>query len=142
MTTLTAHPDKALKGILEGKVTVVAGHYEEYTIKVYAHGEMPTDKLPDEFIRIEHNGSIKTRTNPIGYLYGNLAVTVYVKAQGNGVVKNNRIDSILEQLQDIDGAVSEGFHFRLSPDNIIAPTYIDPSSNYSLTVINVEWHTV
>lgn len=142
MATLTAHPDKALKGILEGKVTVVAGHYEEYKIIVYAHGEMPTDKLPDEFIRIEHNGSIKTRTNPIGYLYGNLAVTVYVKAQSNGVVKNNRIDSILEQLQDIDGAVSEGFHFRLSPDNIIAPTYIDPSSNFSLTVINVEWHTV
>ena len=142
MTTLTAHPDKALKGILEGKVTVVAGHYEEYTIKVYAHGEMPTDKLPDEFIRIEHNGSIKTRTNPIGYLYGNLAVTLYVKAQNNGVVKNNRIDSILEQLQDIDGAVSQGFHFRLSPDNIIAPPYIDQSRNYSLTVINIEWHTV
>ena len=142
MTTLTAHPDKALKGILEGKVTVVAGHYEDRIISVYAHGEMPTDKLPDEFIRIERNGSIKTRTNPIGYLYGNLAVTVYVKAQGNGVAKNNRIDSILEQLQDIDGAVSEGFHFRLSPDNIIAPTYIDPSSNYSLTVINIEWHTV
>ena len=142
MTTLTAHPDKALKSILEGKVTVVAGHYEEYTIKVYAHGEMPTDKLPDEFIRIERNGSIKTRTNPIGYLYGNLAVTVYVKAQNNGVVKNNRIDSILEQLQGIDGAVSEDFHFSLSPDNIKAPTYIDPSSNYSLTVINVEWHTV
>ena len=142
MTTLTAHPDKALKGILEGKVTVVAGHYEDRIISVYAHGEMPTDKLPDEFLRIERNGSIKTRTNPIGYLYGNLAVTVYVKAQGNGVVKNNRIDSILEQLQGIDGAVSEGFHFRLSPDNIIAPTYIDPSSNYSLTVINIEWHTV
>ena len=142
MTTLTAHPDKALKGILEGKVTVVAGHYEDRIISVYAHGEMPTDKLPDEFIRIERNGSIKTRTNPIGYLYGNLAVTVYVKAQNNGDVKNNRIDSILEQLQGIDGAVSEGFHFRLSPDNIIAPTYIDPSSNYSLTVINVEWHTV
>ena len=142
MTTLTAHPDKALKGILEGKVTVVAGHYEDRIISVYAHGEMPTDKLPDEFIRIERNGSIKTRTNPIGYLSGNLGVTVYVKAQGNGVVKNNRIDSILEQLQGIDGAVSEGFHFRLSPDNIIAPTYIDPSSNYSLTVINVEWHTV
>ena len=142
MTILTAHPDKALKVILEGKVTVIAGHYEDRIISVYAHGEMPTDKLPDEFIRIERNGSIKTRTNPIGYLYGNLAVTVYVKAQGNGVVKNNRIDSILEQLQGIDGAVSEGFHFRLSPDNIIAPTYIDPSSNYSLTVINVEWHTV
>ena len=142
MTTLTAHPDKALKVILEGKVTVVAGHYEDRIISVYAHGEMPTDKLPDEFIRIERNGSIKTRTNPIGYLYGNLAVTLYVKAQNNGVVKNNRIDSILEQLQGIDGAVSEGFHFRLSPDNIIAPTYIDPSSNYSLTVINVEWHTV
>ena len=142
MTTLTAHPDKALKSILKDKVTVVAGHYEDRIISVYAHGEMPTDKLPDEFIRIECNGSIKTRTNPIGYLYGNLAVTVYVKAQGNGVVKNNRIDSILEQLQGIDGAVSEGFHFRLSPDNIIAPTYIDPSSNYSLTVINVEWHTV
>ena len=142
MTTLTAHPDKALKGILEGKVTVVAGHYEDRIISVYAHGEMPTDKLPDEFIRIERNGSIKTRTNPIGYLYGNLAVTLYVKAQNNGVVKNNRIDSILEQLQGIDGAVSEDFHFRLSPDNIIAPTYIDPSSNYSLTVINVEWHTV
>ena len=142
MTTLTAHPDKALKGILEGKVTVVAGHYEDRIISVYAHGEMPTDKLPDEFIRIERNGSIKTRTNPIGYLYGNLAVTLYVKAQNNGDVKNNRVDSILEQLQGIDGAVSEGFHFRLSPDNIIAPTYIDPSSNYSLTVINVEWHTV
>ena len=142
MTTLTAHPDKALKVILEGNVTVVAGHYEDRIISVYAHGEMPTDKLPDEFIRIERNGSIKTRTNPIGYLYGNLAVTLYVKAQNNGVVKNNRIDSILEQLQGIDGAVSEGFHFRLSPDNIIAPTYIDPSSNYSLTVINVEWHTV
>ena len=142
MTTLTAHPDKALKVILEGNVTVVAGHYEDRIISVYAHGEMPTDKLPDEFIRIERNGSIKTRTNPIGYLYGNLAVTVYVKAQGNGVVKNNRIDSILEQLQGIDGAVSEDFHFRLSPDNIIAPTYIDPSSNYSLTVINIEWHTV
>ena len=142
MTTLTAHPDKALKGILEGKIIISTGHYEDRTINVYAHGEMPTDKLPDEFIRIERNGSIKTRTNPIGYLYGNLAVTVYVKAQNNGVVKNNRIDSILEQLQGIDGAVSEGFHFRLSPDNIIAPTYIDPSSNYSLTVINVEWHTV
>ena len=95
-----------------------------------------------KFEGLNVGGSIKTRTNPIGYLYGNLAVTVYVKAQSNGVVKNNRIDSILEQLQGIDGAVSEGFYFRLSPDNIIAPTYIDPSSNFSLTVINVEWHTV
>lgn len=142
MTILTAHPDRALKELLDGVITIPTGRYSEATLKAYAHGEMPTDKLPNEFIKIELNGSVKSNVNKKGYLYGNIAVTVFVKALGTGVVKSKRLDEILGHLDEIDGKAIDGYYFSISPDNIITPTYVDQSSGYSLTVINVEWHTI
>ena len=142
MTILTAHPDRALKKILDGRIIIPTGHYSEVKLKAYAHGEMPTDKLPQEFIKIELNGSVKSNTHPKGYLYGAIALTIFVKTLGNGVIKNNRLDAILEHLGSIDGIVSEGYYFTISSDNIITPTFVDQASGYSLTTINIEWHTV
>ena len=136
-------PDLALKSILDKQILLQKSATESVEIKTYAQGEKPNTELDDEFIEIQFNGSIRSKTKPIGVLSGNLIVAIYVKSYEDGSVFQYRVDSILEQLeQKVSGLTVDGFFFSLNLDNIITPTTVNITSGYSATILNVKWHTV
>ena len=136
-------PDLALKSILDKQIMLQKSATESVAIKTYAQGEKPNTELDDEFIEIQFNGTIRSKTKPIGALSGNLIVGVYVKSYEDGSVFQYRVDSILEQLeQKVSGLTVDGFFFSLNLDNIITPTTVNITSGYSATILNVKWHTV
>ena len=136
-------PDLALKSILDKQIMLQKSATESVAIKTYAQGEKPNTELDDEFIEIQFNGAIRSKTKPIGVLSGNLIVAIYVKSYEDGSVFQYRFDSILEQLeQKVSGLTVDGFFFSLNLDNIITPTTVNITSGYSATILNVKWHTV
>lgn len=136
-------PDLALKGILEDQIVLQKSATESANIKVYAHGERPNTNLDDEFIEIQFNGIIRSKTKPMGLLRGALVISVYVKSYEDGSVFQYRVDSILKQLESkVSDIAAGGFFFSFNHDNIITPTSVNITSGYSVTILNIEWHTV
>lgn len=136
-------PDIALKKLLEGKIILQRSETEFADIKVYAQGERPNDGLDTEFIEILINGLVRSVTKPLGFLKGNLALAVYVKAYDDGSVFQYRVDELLKLIEEkISNSTSEDYFFEINPDNIITPTTVNVSTGYSTTILNIEWHTV
>jgi hypothetical protein len=135
-------PDQALKDLLDGKITIELSESESRIAKVYGQGERPNINLGDEFIDILYNGTIRSMTKPLGVYRGNLAISLYCKAQTDGVAKLNRINSMLSQVEALsNGKVSNGFFFEVNEDNIITPISVNPTNGYANTVLNINWHT-
>ncbi len=133
-------PDAELKQCLEGKITIQTSAADYATLPVYKQGERPNTGLANEFIDININGVVRSKLQPLGLFYGNLAVSVYCKTQNNGVVKQNRVNAIVSQLEEYLKYRKYGkYFFELNPQNIITPTTINVTSGYSVTVLNVEW---
>lgn len=134
-------PDAELKQLLKDKITIIkAAGANPTAIDVYQQGERPNTKLADEFIDININGVIRSRTQPLGLFYGNLAVSVYCKTYDNGAVNQIRVSSIVSQLEEyLKYRKSGRYFFELNSQNIITPTTINVTSGYSITVFNVEW---
>lgn len=133
-------PDAELKRCLEGNITIQTSAADMATLPIYQQGERPNTGLADEFIDININGVIRSRTQPLGLFYGNLAVSIYCRTQNNGVVKRNRVSSIISQLEKYLKYRCHGrYFFELNPLNIITPTTINVTAGYSVTVLNVEW---
>lgn len=136
-------PDIALKKLLEGKIILQRSETEFADIKVYAQGERPNDGLDTEFVEILINGIVRSVTKPLGFLKGNLALSVYVKTYDDGSVFQYRLDQILKLIEErVSNIASEDYFFEINPDNIITPTTINVSTGYSTTILNIEWHTV
>lgn len=133
-------PDAELKQCLEGKITIQTSATDTTTLPVYRQGERPNTGLANEFIDININGVVRAMVHPLGLFRGNLAVSVYCKTQNNGVVKRNRVNAIVSQLEEYLKYRKIGkYFFELNPQNIITPTTINVTSGYSVTVLNVEW---
>lgn len=136
-------PDIALKKLIEGKIILQKSQTEFADIKVYAQGERPNDGLDTEFVEILINGLVRSVTKSLGFLKGNLALAIYVKAYDDGSVFQYRIDHILKLIEEnVSNAASEGYFFEINLDNIITPTTVNVSTGYSTTILNIEWHTV
>ena len=136
-------PDIALKKLLEGNVILQRSETEFADIKIYAQGERPNDGLDTEFVEIMINGLVRSVTKPLGFLKGNLALAVYVKAYDDGSVFQYRVDQILKLIEEkVSNVASEDYFFEINPDNIITPTTTNIASGYSTTILNIEWHTV
>lgn len=136
-------PDIALKKLIEGKIILQRSETEFADIKVYAQGERPNEGLDTEFIEILINGLVRSVTNSLGFLKGNLALAVYVKTYDDGSVFQYRLDQILKLIEErVSNIASEDYFFEINPDNIITPTTINVSTGYSTTILNIEWHTV
>lgn len=136
-------PDLALKGILNEQVILEKSETQSVVIKAYAQGERPNVGLDDEFVEILFNGTVRSKTKPIGLVRGALVIAIYVKTYEDGSVFQYRVDSILKQLEEKVSNVSvDGFFFSLNLNNIITPTTVNVTSGYSTTILNVEWHTV
>lgn len=136
-------PDLALKQILDKQIILQKSATESVEIKAYAQGERPNVGLDEEFIEILFNGTIRSRTKPIGHVRGYLAVAVYVKTYEDGSVFQIRLDSILNQLEEkVSNVTVGGFFFSFNLNNIITPTTVNITSGYSTTILNIEWHTI
>lgn len=134
------NPDIVLASLLSGEVRVQASTSADRKVKAYAQAEQPQNITADEFILILNNGIISSKTQPIGLLSGNLALTIYSKSNSNGTAKRNRINSMIDQCVEIvDKCSAEGFFFELSPTNIITPTTVNLTNGYATTVLNVKW---
>lgn len=135
-------PDKALKDLLDGKVEIALSATESRIAKVYKQGERPNTDLGDEFIDILYNGTIRSVTKPLGLYRGNLAITLYCKAQTDGTAKDKRINSMLSQVESLsNGKVNGKFFFEVNEDNIITPITINTTTGYATMVVNITWHT-
>lgn len=136
-------PDIALKELLEGNITLQRSKVEFADIRVYAQGERPNDGLDTEFVEILLNGIVRSVTKPIGVLRGGLALAIYVKAYDDGSVFQYRVDSIMEQIEEkVSNVTSGDYFFKINPDNIITPTTVNVTTGYSITILNIGWHTV
>lgn len=135
-------PDQALKDLLDGKVEIALSSSDSRIAKVYKQGERPNTDLGDEFIDILYNGSIRSMTKPFGLYRGNLAITIYCKAQTDGTAKSNRINSMLSQVESLSKNKLRGkFFFEVNEDNIITPITTNATTGYSTIVLNIAWHT-
>lgn len=135
-------PDQALKDLLDGKITIDVSANESRIAKVYKQGERPNTNLGDEFVEILHNGVIRSMTKPFGYYRGNLAITLYCKAQSDGTAKSNRISSMLSQIEALTSSKPSGkFFFAINEDNIITPISVNATTGYATIVLNIAWHT-
>lgn len=123
--------------MLDGNVKV-----QENAVAIYAHGQQPNVKLPDEYILVLNNGGAKSRTYPLGCFTGNLMIVLNCKMFEDGTVKANRIAKLISQLEGLinDKAYKEYF-FTLDTANPITPTTQNYSTGYSTTILNVEWRS-
>lgn len=142
MTLADLTPDVALAALLKGNVKLRDSNSEEYAVEVYAQALMPNKGLANEFLTVQNNGVINSRTEPLGLFYGNLALTLYCKANANNTANTARLKQMVAQCVSLfDHKSSQGFFFYLPPDNVITPPYVNPTNGYATMTINVAWHT-
>ena len=142
ITLAELHPDKALEALLQGNVSIAISASESRIAEVYRQGERPNIDLGDEFIDVLPNGAVRAMTKPMGVFRGNLAVTLYCKAQSDGTAKFNRINSMLSQVESLANYKSSGkFFFKITPSNVITPMTYNSATGYTTMTINIEWNT-
>ena len=130
-------PDIELREFLDGRVFVGDGALAK-EITVYGDWERPTNMLPDDFIVIMLNGDIGGVGMDIPYADGYIMVSLYCKLNNDGSAKKNRITKILEQFDKLN---TEHYYFRYDAERFITPTTPNQSSGYSITTLNLLWHT-
>jgi hypothetical protein len=69
-------------------------------------------------------------------------VSLYSSMNNDGSVKSNRISKILEQFDTlVHNLVTDKYFYRYPKDRFITPTTPNVTSGYSITTLNLEWHT-
>lgn len=135
-------PDVALQGFLDGLVEVGLPDGSKAKVKVYSDWERPTNELPDDFITVYINGDIDGLGGKVSYGDGNIMVSLYCKMNDDGSVKRNRVKKILHQIDDkIEKKVIGDYFFEYDKPRFITPTTPNQSSGYSITTLNLKWHT-
>lgn len=130
-------PDVELAAALDG-IADVAGE----PIKIYSDWERPTNGLPTDFITVYINGDIGGVGMKTDYADGYLMVSLYCKMNDDGSVKKNRIKKILEKIDlIIEGKTTKNYFYKYASDRFITPTTPNVASGYSITTLNLEWHT-
>lgn len=112
------------------------------TIAVFGDWEKPTNEVPDDFLIIMNNGDVGGLGMDINYANGYIAVSLYCKLNDDGTVKKNRITKILEQFDSIiERFCSANYFYRYASPQFITPTTPNITSGYSITTLNLVWHT-
>ena len=136
------NPDTELKALLDGQITVGMSGGKTEKVTVYSDWERPTNGLPADFIVIYVNGNIEGVGAKVDYASGYLLVSLYSKLNDDGSVKANRVKKILEQFDTVvEGASTEHYFYHYDMDRFITPTSPNQTSGYSVTSLNLRWHT-
>lgn len=135
-------PDVELASFLKNKITVGLPGGGTQKVKVYSDWERPTNELPDDFIVAYINGGIEGAGPRVDYASGVILVNLYCKMNDDGSVKKNRIEKILAKFEKlVNGLNTEKYCFEYSNPNFVTPTTPNQSTGYSVTSLNLTWHT-
>lgn len=136
------HPDVELREFLQGQIHVGMANGTTRNVTVYGDWEKPTNDVPDDFLIVMNNGDVGGIGMNINYATGYVAVSLYSKLNDDGTVKKNRVTKILEQFDDlIERLQTASYYFRYASPQFITPTTPNITSGYSITTLNLIWHT-
>lgn len=133
----TVRPDAALSEFLTGKVLV-----KDTEVSVYSDWQQPTTKVPDVFLTVYQNGSPETISHGVDYASGELCISLYCKLNSDGTVNITKVNRVLAQFDTlVDRKVVGGFYFEYDVQRFITPTTPNQATGYSITTLNMSWHT-
>lgn len=136
------HPDVELREFLQGQIHVGLPDGGTKDVTVFGDWEKPTNGVPDDFLIIMNNGDVGGVGMDTNFARGYMAVSLYSKLNEDGTVKKNRITKILEQFDNIIERRNTGtYFFRYAVPQFITPTTPNITSGYSITTLNLIWHT-
>lgn len=136
------HPDVELKEFLTGKIQVGLPGGTSANVTVFGDWEKPTNEVPNDFLLVMNNGDIGGVGMQVDYAQGYVAVSLYCKLNDDGTVKKNRITKILNQFDGlVERCQTESYFFRYAHPQFITPTTPNITSGYSITTLNLIWHT-
>lgn len=139
----TISPDIELRDALAGQISVGLAGGGTQEVVVYSDWERPTNELPDDFITIYINGSPAGVGMDTHFARGYIMVSLYCKLNDNGSVKTNRVEKIIAQFEEIlDRHISDNYFYEYDAQRFITPTSPNYTSGYSVTTLNLKWHTV
>lgn len=136
------HPDEELRDYLQNKIRVGLAGGGSQMVTVYGDWERPTNEVPSDFLVVMLNGDIGGVGMDTHYAEGYIMVSLYSKMNDDGSVKKKRVDKILAQFDDlIEKLLTEHYFYRYAPQRFITPTTPNITSGYSVTTLNLYWHT-
>jgi hypothetical protein len=135
-------PDVELRDVLKGQVRVGLAGGGSQIIPVYGDWERPTNEAPSDFIAIYMNGSVEGLSRENGFARGHLIVALHSKMNDDGTVKKARVKKLLKQFEDlVINNATENYFFEYEIPQYITPTIPDRTTGYSVTRLNLKWHT-
>lgn len=130
-------PDYELKTYLDGKVSS-----DKSAVTVYRDGERPTNGAPDDFIEVAMNGGSDMLGPRIDYAEGYIMLILYTRLNDDGSIKHNRIKKLMAQFDElVEMKSTENYFFWFDTNRFITPPTQDLQSGYSITTLNLRWHT-
>lgn len=142
MLPSSIQPDIELRNFLQNKIRVGLSGGGTQKITVYGDWEKPTNDLPNDFLSIYLNGDVGGIGMDADYAEGYIMVSLYCKMNDDGTVKKNRVSKILAQFDGlIKGLCTENYFFKYVSERFITPTTPNITSGYSVTTLNLFWHT-
>lgn len=135
-------PDIELRDFLQNKIRVGLSGGGSQMVRVYGDWERPTNDIPSDFIVVFLNGDIGGIGMKANYAEGIIMISLYCKMNDDGSVKKNRINKILAQFDNlIEGLNTEHYFYKYIPERFVTPTTPNMTSGYSVTALNLLWHT-
>lgn len=145
-------PDVELRVFLQNKVRVGLAGGGSQMVTVYGDWERPTNMLPDDFIVIYQNGDVEGIGMENDFARGYIMVGLYSKLNDDGSVKKNRVKKLLHQLDVLFSdtstdppryrpIITDNYIFEYDAQRFITPTTPNQTSGYSITNLNLRWHT-
>lgn len=135
-------PDVELRDFLQNKIRVGLSGGGSQMVTVYGDWERPTNEVPSDFLVVMLNGDIGGVGMDTRYAEGYIMVSLYSKMNDDGSVKKQRVSKILAQFDElIERLLTEHYFFKYAPQRFITPTTPNITSGYSVTTLNLVWHT-
>ena len=142
MSPSSIEPDVELRDFLQGSVHVGLPEGGTTNIPVYGDWERDTNETPEDFIVISINGDVGGVGMKTDYASGYLMVSLYSKLNDDGSVRKNRVKKILAQFDTlVDKHATDNYFYYYESDRFITPTTPNITSGYSVTTLNITWHT-
>lgn len=111
---------------------------EGITDAIYARQDRPTSDLPDVFIEIDLNGSIRTLSENATVKSCTILVGIYVKLLSTDAANSLMEDAMLSKFNEIlsrNPAVRGEYHFQISSDMVSRGR--DITAGYSYILLNI-----
>ena len=142
ITPSSINPDEELRDFLQNKIRVGLAGGGSQMVTVYGDWERPTNDAPSDFMVVMLNGDVGGVGMDTPYAEGYLIVRLYCKMNDDGSVKKQRVRKILAQFdQLIERLLTEHYFYKYASPRFITPTTPNITSGYSVTALNVVWHT-